>query len=312
MSARSKTATTNALLGTLVLSALLLSGLGRASAHGETTTDGGRTSPIAGLGRASVQAGTGADASPSHVDLAATLRPLPGAQAESRAVSGATGTFTARLTPSGSWFYRLSYRLKVSGLSGRATSAHVHLGRGARGGVVATLCVPRGSGSGRCALPALGGRIFVYERSLLLMRALGAYVDIHTMRHPDGELRGELIRPTPVWQQADSDSATGEWTTARVAATDRREPLGARMTLMAPKGRVDAQVLTECAQTGVPLHPTSVVNWRFVSRGRPIVRWLFGAGGNVSHRRECRWTVYALGGEGRMELALETLRSVEP
>lgn len=248
-------------------------------------------------------------ADPPSVEFTTTLRE---ASSKPGSVETATGTLTVRLTPVGAFYRRMTFRLSASGLSGRITSAHIHLGRGPRGGVVATLC-GRPSLVATCDLPVLG-QIYVPNGSLTLMRTWGAYVDVHTGRHSEGGLRGRLIRASPVWQASDVASDTGaEWTTTEVVGTDARTPVAARIILTAPVGVVAVSVRAGCEReasgSGLWLPPGPVANWRLVSRGRPIVRRLPTS---VPAATSCRWVVYALGGAGRLELRLETLHTVKP
>ena len=92
----------------------------------------------------------------------------------------AAGTFTGTLTGT-----KLAWSLVFRKLTGPATAAHIHLGRAGKAGPVAVpLCGPCTSGAkGTATLTAaqvkavLGG---------------GTYVNVHTAKNPDGEIRGAL------------------------------------------------------------------------------------------------------------------------
>lgn len=79
----------------------------------------------------------------------------------------------------------IAWRLTFRGLSGKATAAHVHLGKRGRAGPVAlALCGPCRSGA-RGSVKARAGTV----QALL---AGGAYVNVHTVRNPAGEIRGQI------------------------------------------------------------------------------------------------------------------------
>jgi CHRD domain len=104
-------------------------------------------------------------------------------------VRRATGTFTATVTKLGT-SGRIAWRLRFSGLTGRAAAAHIHIGqRGRPGPVAVALCGPcrngaRGTGN---LTPAV----------LTALEAGRAYVNVHTQRNPAGEIRGQ-IRAVPL------------------------------------------------------------------------------------------------------------------
>jgi hypothetical protein len=111
-------------------------------------------------------------------------RPLGGAQA--------SGIFSASFAPHRD-VAQLRFNLTYSGLTGLATSAHIHLGKpGATGPVLIHLCRPGGAHCGFAYNWTSGFTSDVFA----LARARGAYVDVHTAHNPRGELRGQIvIRP---------------------------------------------------------------------------------------------------------------------
>ncbi len=93
----------------------------------------------------------------------------------------ASGSFTLDVTGTKGTFV-----LKFSGLTGPATAAHIHLGgMGKSGNVAVALCGPCTSGmSGTATIPA----------SLLgTIKKHGTYVNVHTTKNPNGEIRGQVV-----------------------------------------------------------------------------------------------------------------------
>jgi hypothetical protein len=96
----------------------------------------------------------------------------------------ASGTFTvtARAVNNG---YRLVWKLTFTRLSGTATSAYIHRGTpGTHGAALIHLCSPCRSGA--------SGNEYLSPPELTLARQGKLYVNVRTMRNPDGEIRGQL------------------------------------------------------------------------------------------------------------------------
>ena len=101
----------------------------------------------------------------------------------------ARGAFTAAVTKSGTTG-TLAWRLTFSRLSGRAVAAHIHIGAlGRSGPVVVPLCGPCRSGARRT--------VNLNAAALTALEAGRAYVNVHTVRNPAGEIRGQ-IRAVPL------------------------------------------------------------------------------------------------------------------
>lgn len=101
-------------------------------------------------------------------------------------VRRARGTFTATVTKTGTSAV-VAWRLRFSGLTGRALAAHIHVGRRGRSGPVAlALCGPCRNGA--------RGRATAGARLLNALDAGRAYVNVHTRRNAPGEIRGQLRR----------------------------------------------------------------------------------------------------------------------
>ena len=80
---------------------------------------------------------------------------------------------------------KLTWKLTFTKLSGPATAAHIHMaGMGKAGNVVVPLCAPCKSGvSGTATLTTALKTAF--KKHLL-------YVNVHTAKNPNGEIRGQL------------------------------------------------------------------------------------------------------------------------
>jgi hypothetical protein len=92
----------------------------------------------------------------------------------------ASGSFTGDITGT-----KLTWTLKFSGLTGPATAAHIHLGgMGVAGNVVVPLCGP-------CKSP-LKGTATLTKALLKDLKVHKLYVNVHTAKNPNGEIRGQL------------------------------------------------------------------------------------------------------------------------
>ncbi len=114
--------------------------------------------------------------------LKATL--TPGKEVPKQAVKapGGSGTFAATLNGT-----KLSWKLVFRKLSGPAVAAHIHLGRpGKAGGVAVSLCGPCKSG--------VSGNGTLTSAQVKAILGGGAYVNVHTAKNPNGEIRGQVVR----------------------------------------------------------------------------------------------------------------------
>jgi hypothetical protein len=94
---------------------------------------------------------------------------------------GASGTFKATLTGT-----KLKWTLTYTHLTGPAVAAHIHLGaKGKNGIALVALCAP-------CKSPISGTANSVTDDVGALMLKAGAYVNVHTNKNPEGEIRGEI------------------------------------------------------------------------------------------------------------------------
>ncbi len=94
----------------------------------------------------------------------------------------ATGTFTGTLTGT-----KLAWSLTYRKLTGRATAAHIHLGKPGKAGPVAVpLCGP--------CTPGMKGTATLTAAQVTAVLGGGTYVNVHTAKNPAGEIRGGLRR----------------------------------------------------------------------------------------------------------------------
>lgn len=93
---------------------------------------------------------------------------------------GAIGHFDATLSGT-----TLKWSLTFAHLSGAATASHIHTGvRGKSGPVLVALCGP-------CTSPA-SGTATVTAVEIKSIESGGTYVNVHTAKNPNGEIRGQI------------------------------------------------------------------------------------------------------------------------
>jgi hypothetical protein len=97
----------------------------------------------------------------------------------------ARGSFSGTVVESGKKA-TLKWKLSYSHLSGRATAAHIHLGkRGVAGNVLIALC------GGNCHSGMRGTATFSSDVVDKIERGQ-TYVNVHTAKNPAGEVRGQV------------------------------------------------------------------------------------------------------------------------
>jgi hypothetical protein len=95
--------------------------------------------------------------------------------------------------------HKLRYEIDVSGLSGPATMAHIHIGKlGMSGPPIVTFPV-KASASGQISegtidLTAAMNKGVSADSLMVLLNNGGAYVNVHTDAHKGGEIRGQIVR----------------------------------------------------------------------------------------------------------------------
>lgn len=100
---------------------------------------------------------------------------------ETGAPAMAAGKFTATVNGT-----KLKWTLKFSHLTGPATAAHIHLGaKGKSGPVLIPLCGP--------CKPSSSGTVTVTGAEMKDMSSAKTYVNVHTAKNPNGEIRGQVM-----------------------------------------------------------------------------------------------------------------------
>ena len=96
--------------------------------------------------------------------------------------SKGSGSFTGTLTGS-----KLTWKLTFAHLSGPAIAAHIHMGKaGKAGNVVVPLC------AGTTCKSGIHGTATLKAAVLKAVKDGGAYVNVHTAKNPNGEIRGQI------------------------------------------------------------------------------------------------------------------------
>ena len=122
-----------------------------------------------------------AHSSATKIQLSATLN--AGQEIPKQVVKNqsAHGSFTGTLTGT-----KLTWKLTFAKLTGGATAAHIHLGgMGKAGNVVVPLCTSCKSG--------VTGTATISASLLKTIKKHGTYVNVHTAKNPNGEIRGQLV-----------------------------------------------------------------------------------------------------------------------
>jgi len=80
----------------------------------------------------------------------------------------------------------LTWKLTYSGLTGRATAAHIHLGKpGVSGNVIVPLCAVN-------CHSGMTGSATISSTVVAALEAGKTYVNVHTAKNPAGEIRGQV------------------------------------------------------------------------------------------------------------------------
>lgn len=118
--------------------------------------------------------------STTTIHLAASLNARQEAPKQTVKAPRATGVFAGTLTGK-----RLTWSLVFRKLTGPAAAAHIHLGRPGKAGPVAVpLCGPCRSG--------MKGSATLTSAQVKAVLSGGAYVNVHTAKNPNGEIRGPI------------------------------------------------------------------------------------------------------------------------
>ncbi len=117
---------------------------------------------------------------PKATHLRATLNARQEVPKQSVKAPAAAGSFTGTLTGT-----KLTWSLVFRKLTGPASVAHIHLGRPGKAGPVAVLlCGPCTSGA--------KGTATLTSAQVKAVVGGGTYVNVHTAKNPNGEIRGQI------------------------------------------------------------------------------------------------------------------------
>jgi CHRD domain len=95
-------------------------------------------------------------------------------------MAGASGKFTASVSGT-----KITWKLTFNHLTGAASAAHIHAGKkGVAGAVIVPLCGPCKTGA--------SGTGTLTSAQLTAMKAGTTYVNVHTAKNPNGEIRGQV------------------------------------------------------------------------------------------------------------------------
>jgi hypothetical protein len=127
-------------------------------------------------------AGVAGAAPNASTQVSAKLTAKAEIPAQAVANSKGTGSFTGTLTGR-----KLSWKLTFGSLTGPALAAHIHLGKtGKAGNVIVPLCAGAKCKSG------LHGTSTLTAATVAALKKGGTYVNVHTAKNPNGEIRGQI------------------------------------------------------------------------------------------------------------------------
>jgi hypothetical protein len=119
-------------------------------------------------------------ASAATLNLSAKLTLKAEVPKATHAPANAGGAFTGTIKGT-----TLTWKLTYAHLSGAGFAAHIHKGQpGKPGAVIVSLCGPCHSGQ--------AGTAHVTASIVKLIKAGGTYVNVHTKKNPNGEIRGQV------------------------------------------------------------------------------------------------------------------------
>jgi CHRD domain len=195
-------------LAVMLGAASIVAGCGGAAAT-TTTTAPTTTSSTAGPG----------GAAPVRIVV-----PMSGAEVVPPVETAASGTFTLLVEggPSPTGSFRVSYSLELADLAD-ATTAHIHLGaKGTEGDVIVPLFsgpTKTGTFTGVLAEGAISESDLTgpmegkkFQDLVGVVLAGQTYVNVHTTKYPNGEIRGQIIIPGASGSTS-TDASGGEATT---------------------------------------------------------------------------------------------------
>lgn len=118
---------------------------------------------------------------------------IDGASEVPAVATTATGSGWVAISPDGT---SIAYHVEYSGLSGALVAAHIHTGApGVAGGVILPLAAGPSpmNGTLTAANFTASGSVTTFAQAVTAIRNGQTYINLHTVAHPAGEVRGNLI-----------------------------------------------------------------------------------------------------------------------
>ena len=132
-----------------------------------------------------VVAGLGTAGSTATYKVSASLNAKQEIPKQVVKAPNATGSFSGKYVEHGKTA-TLTWKLTYSRLSGAASAAHIHLGRtGVAGNVIVPLC------ASNCH-SGMTGTAKISSKIVAQIEAGKTYVNVHTAKNPNGEIRGQV------------------------------------------------------------------------------------------------------------------------
>jgi hypothetical protein len=132
-----------------------------------------------------IAAGLGTAGSTATYKVSASLNAKQEIPKQVVKAPNATGSFTGTYVEHGKTA-TLKWKLTYSHMSGAPSAAHIHLGRaGVAGNVIVPLC------AGNCH-SGMTGTAKISSKIVGQIEASKTYVNVHTAKNPNGEIRGQV------------------------------------------------------------------------------------------------------------------------
>ena len=144
-----------------------------------------KTIGVTVLGALALAAGAAASQNGQKYNLVANLKAANEVPKPTGVRTSAVGLFTAKVTEQSNGSAKVTWKLTFKNLTGKAMAAHIHLGKkGVSGPVALALCGPCKSGQ--------TGSGVLTKAQWSAVEHGGGYVNVHTAKNANGEIRGQI------------------------------------------------------------------------------------------------------------------------